>query len=320
VLVRGEFGESAGRVTFAADGEELHVILAEDVRTERGPVEVRGQLIDVGRLEPGDSRIAAVTSERDAERWPKPGEELLLQVTGMVAADPAARATVRALALEPWKFDGQSVTVVGQFRGRNILGDLPSSPAKGRYDFVLRSAEGAVWVTGLRPRGRGFELAVDARVDTGRWIEVTGTVSHERGLVMIAGTAISLATAPEATDAPEESSTTPTPPQPLEVVFSSPTSSEVAVSPESRVRVQFSRGANPSSLPGQVRVTYLGAEPGTAGPEFTQSYDPATRALELRFAAPLDRLRTVRVDLLDGIKAFDGGAFAPWSLTFSVGD
>jgi hypothetical protein len=35
---------------------------------------------------------------------------------------------------------------------------------------------------------------------------------------------------------------------------------------------------------------------------------------------PLDRLRTVTVDTLEGLKGFDGAAVTPWKLTFSVGE
>ena len=105
---------------------------------------------------------------------------------------------MRALALQPWRFEGQNVTIVGEFRGRNLFGDQPSAPGKSRYDFVLRSADAAVWVTDLRPRGRGFDLSVEARVDTGRWLQVSGTVSQDRGLVAISGaTVATAATAPQ---------------------------------------------------------------------------------------------------------------------------
>ena len=120
--------------------------------------------------------VAAYDGARDPERWPRPGEELVLSVTAVAEAQLATSPSVRALALQPWRFEGQKVTVVGQFRGRNLFGDLPSAPGKSRYDFVLRSADAAVWVTDLRPRGRGFDLSVDARVDTGRWLQVSGTV------------------------------------------------------------------------------------------------------------------------------------------------
>ena len=52
---------------------------------------------------------------------------------------------------------------------RNLFGDQPSAPGKSRYDFVLRSADAAVWVTDLRPRGRGFRS-----VGRGAWIPADG--------------------------------------------------------------------------------------------------------------------------------------------------
>ena len=233
--------------------------------------------------------------------------------------NPRPRRRLRALALEPWRFEGQRITVVGQFRGRNLLGDLPASPAKGRYDFVVRSADGAIWVTGLRPRTRNVELNVDARVDTGRWVEIAGTVARERGLVMIVGTTFAEAAAPQLPAPIEEPSAPAIPQLPVEVVFSSPTPDETEVAATTTVRVQFSRGVNPATLAGQIRISYLGAAPGSPTLEFTQTYDAANRAVEIKFAQPLERLRTVRVEVLDGVKGFDGAPFTPWMLTFSVG-
>jgi hypothetical protein len=320
ILLRGEFAENGARWTFRAAEQEMRVVFAEGVTATSGAVEIRAQMMDIGRFEPGDVRAAPFVGERDAERWPKPGEELVLNVTGVTEAQTATTPTVRAIALEPWRFEGQMVTLVGQFRGRNLLGDLPAAPARGRYDFVLRSVDAAVWVTGLRPRARNVELSVDARVDTGKWVQVTGTVARERGLVLIEGTTFAHTTAPEAqATANEEPAAPPPPAAPLEVVFSSPTPDETDVTPASTVRVQFSRGLNPATIPGQIRVTLLGAPPGTPPLDFQQTYDAANRAIEIKFAQPLPALRTIRVELLEGLKAFDGGTFAPWTLTFSVG-
>src|SRR6185436_10212346 len=148
---------------------------------------------------------------------------LVLSVTGASQIDLATTPSLRALALQPWRFEGQKVTLVGQFRGRNLFGDLPSAPGKSRYDFVLRSADAAVWVTDLRPRGKGFDLNVDARVDTGRWVQVTGTVSQDRGLVSVLGATIVTADAPELAPAEEERAAPAAPPEPGEVIFSTPT-------------------------------------------------------------------------------------------------
>jgi hypothetical protein len=115
------------------------------------------------------------------------------------------------------------------------------------------------------------------------------------------------------------------PPPPVEVVFSSPTEGETDVSANSSVRIQFSRSIDPKTLKGLIRIAYLGAEsvergePQPPSIEVQTSYDPASRALELKFAKPLERFRTVKVQLLEGIKAFDGAPVTPWSLTFSVG-
>lgn len=321
VLVQGEFVEGS-RVLLKGGEREIPVLLG-DAKTATGLVEVRGQLIDVGRLEPTDPRLAAYDGAKDPERWPRPGEELLVNVTAVTQAQLATTATVRGLALQPWRFEGQKVSVVGQFRGRNLFGDLPSAPAKSRYDFVLRSADAAVWVTDLRPRGKGFDLSVDARVDTGRWLQVTGVVSQDRGLVTIAGATVATATAPEATPVEEETEPPPAPLETAEVVFSSPYEGETDVPVASLVRLQFSRGIDPRTIAGNIRVTYVGVAPTAAAEaqtvQFESSYDAGTRAIQLKFAQPLDAFRTVRIEVLDGLKAFDGAAVAPWMLTFAVG-
>jgi hypothetical protein len=324
VLLRGELVESGARLVLRADDQEMRVLLNEGVRTLAGPVEARGQLIDVGRLEPGDPRAGSSAEGRDSERWPRPGEELLVRITNISDAQPATAPSVRALALEPWKFDGQKVTVVGNFRGRNLFGELPGAPGTSRYDFVLRGAEGAIWVTGLRPRGRGFELDVDRRLDSDRWVEVTGMVTHERGLVRLEATAIAIAKAPQVTESTGEPDTPAVPLQPVDVVFSSPTDGETDVAANSPIRIQFSRGLDEASLAGKIRVTYLGArpvEPGAqpSGLQVRLSYDAGTRAVELRFTEPLEPLRTVRIEILEGLKGFDGAPVKPWTLTFSVG-
>lgn len=322
LLLHGEFVEDGARIILRGGDRDITVLLNGHTTTE-GVAEVRGLLIDVGRLEPGDPRVAAYDGARDPERWPRPGEDLVLQVTGVNGAQPAVSASVRGLALQPWRFEGQTVTVVGQFRGRNLFADLHSAPGKSRYDFVLRAADAAVWVTELRPRGRGFDLSVDARVDTGRWLQVTGTVSQDRGLVTIAGTAVASATAPEAAPAEEEGPPPAAPSELVEVVFSSPYEGEINAALTGSVRIQFSRGLDPATLAGQITVGYVGVAapdaPPSVVPEFQHTYDAGTRAIEIKFAQPLDRFRGVRVDLLEGIKAFDGGPVKPWTLTFSGG-
>jgi len=324
VILRGEFAEAGDRIVLRAGDNDMRVMLT-DVVPPSGPVEVRAQLIDIGRLTAGDPRLERYDHRPDPEHWPTPGEELLLNVTGVVPAEPVSAPTVRVLTLEPWRFDGQSITVTGQFGGRNLLGDLPASPAKTRYDFVLRGGGGgggAVWITGLQPKGKGFDLNVDARVDTSRWLQVSGVLRRERGLVVLEAKTIATAAAPAVTRAdPVEEA--PLQREPGEVVFSSPTDGETNVSPSAPVRVQFSRGIDMPSTNGRLRIGYVdGADPSLSEPkpiEVQVSYNVGTRAIELRFRNPLEASRTVKLELLDGVRTFDGGLVKPWTLTFTVG-
>jgi hypothetical protein len=317
VLVRGEFATEGNRLLLRADQTEIRVLLDEGVSAAKGVVDVRGLLVDVGRLEAADPRAGAFTEGREAEKWPRPGEELILRISTTLETQPTSGASVRSVAIEPWRYDGQTVTITGNFRGRNLFGDLPGAPGKSKYDFVLRGTEGAVWVTDLRPRGQGFDLDVNRRVDTDRWIEVTGTVVREKGLVSLKATRVSLAKAPQVV-ASDEPAAPAVPLAPVEVVFNSPTEGETDVAVADPVRIQFSRGLNENSLAGNIRITYVGRQ-AEGGIEFKSAYDAANRAVQITFVKPLEAFRTVRIELLDGIKGFDGAPIKPWTVTFSVG-
>jgi hypothetical protein len=322
VLVHGEFVESGAR-TVLRGGEHDIALQLDRVTTVSGLVEVRGQFLDIGRFEPGDARLVTYGLTREAEQWPRPGDELVLVVTDATDTLLATTPSVRRLAAQPWRFEGQEVTVVGQFRGRNLFADLPSAPGTSPYDFVLRSADAAVWVTDLRPKGKDFDLSVDARVDTGQWLQVTGAVTQNRGLVTIAGTAVVAATAPEAPTMVDESAEPAAPLAPAEVVFSSPYEGAIDVPGSAPLRIQFSRGLDTDTIAGQIRVSYAAPPaPGAPAPaplEFQHTYDGGTRAIAITLAQPPERFRAVRVELLEGLRAFDGALVSPWSITFTIG-
>lgn len=315
VLVRGEFATEGNRLLLRADQYEVRAVLDDGVSAPKGVVDTRGLFLDVGRLEAGDPRAGSFAEGRDASTWPRPGEELILRVSATLETQPVAGASVRSIAVEPWRYDGQTVTVIGNFRGRNLFGDLPGAPGKSKYDFVLRGTEGAVWVTDFRPRGQGFDLDVNRRVDTDRWLEVTGTVVREKALVSLKATRVTLSKAPQVTVS-DEPVVPPVPLDPVDVVFNSPTEGETDVRAAAPIRIQFSRGLDEKTLAGQIRVTYVGQE-GTL--DFKTAYDGANRAIVISFPKPLEAYRTVRVELLDGIKGFDGAPVKPWTMTFSVG-
>ena len=298
-----------------------------------GLAEVRGDFWDVGRMNPEDPRFSGMDLQQVFHidpngAWPRAGQLTAVVVNAIADATPVSVPSIRGVVLNPSRYLDQKVTVTGQFGGRNLLGDLPEAPGRSRWDFVVRSADAAIWVTNLRPKGKDFELALDARLDTGRWVEVSGTLQQGRGLQWLDGTAgtikIVKPPAPEPTTTQESSVRVPAAPPP-EVVFSAPTQAETDVQLRTNVRIQFSRDLNPGSLKGHIRVKYddeetkLRGEPDTPLIEFTTQYLPANRVIEIKFAAPLERFRAVHIELGDGILGTDQQKVAPWKLDFQTG-
>jgi hypothetical protein len=298
-----------------------------------GPVELRASFWDVGRLQRDDPRVTTLGLDRLLPRglegdWPRPGEIVALTVTDAMAVAPTeAPPSLRQIALDPAPFIGQQVTVTGQFRGRNLYGDAPQGPGVSQWDFVLRSADAAIWITGLRPRGRGFNLDVGARVDTGAWLETTGIVRGGKGLVWIEAQRFAL-TKPTLEIRNAEVPAIPQMGPPPEVIFSDPAEGEIDVSLRAPVRLQFSREMNPDSFKGNVRWTFTTVDAVNVGagtpqeaprhPEF--KYDRAKRSLEIRLVLDSSAsYRNVILELADGIAATDGARLKPWQLSFAFG-
>jgi hypothetical protein len=327
VLVVGDIKGSLERATIGTE-EGAITLIAREVR--EGRVEARGQLLDIGRVSQDDPRLIPFNlldriRSQYQERWPKPGEELILLLGGTApppAATDVTATPLRTLAMEPDKFDGQKVTITGQFRGRNLFGDLPEAPAQNRYQFVLRAGDAAVWVMGVQSKGRDFSFDPSKRIDTGRWVKVQGTVRTAKGLTWLEGTNIALAPAPEETT---EVAIDLPPPPPVEILFTAPTEGESDVRLTERIRLQLSRDLDPSTLTDRVRLTYSAAdskERGEAQPPaiaFTTSYTKENRALEIRPSEPLERFRLVKLEILEGVRGTDGGPMAPFMLTFTTG-
>jgi hypothetical protein len=294
--------------------------------------EVRGEFWDIGRMKPDEPQLANFDLKRtfniDAtSSWPRPGEVTVIVATSVTQAQLPTTPSIRAIALHPSRYVDQKVTVTGQFGARNLFGDLPDSPGKNRYDFVLRSADAAIWVSGAQPKGKGFNFSLDSRMDSGRWLEIAGTVRTGRGLqwLEVNSDGIQLGKAPTESPAVDTEPILVSAAPPPEVVFSTPTQDETDVSMGTSVRIQFSRDLDQATLRGNIRVRYLEAqtaergEPTTPTAEFALQYTPASRVLELKFTKPLERFRTVHVELGEGILGTDKQPLKPWVLSFDVG-
>lgn len=311
----------SGEYRLTTDGLSLRVLSKGN--TPEGSVEVRGDFWDLGKLNADDPRLTSYDLRRsfgiDPEGpWPRVGQVTALLASSVSPATPPSAPSVRNVVLSPARYLDQRITLVGQFGGRNLLGDLPDAPGQSRWDFVLRSADAAIWVTNLRPRGKDFELSLDTRIDTGRWLEVSGTLQQGRGLQWLNGEAGSLKITQAPKDVPESPAIRTEAAPPPEVVFSAPTGGETDVLPTTNVRIQFSRDMDPSSFRNRIAVRYANnaAAPPVA---FTTNYLPGTRVLEIRFTAPLERLTSVTVAFADGVVGTDKQPLAPWTLKFETG-
>lgn len=329
VILRGEFVDVGESHRFRAADGEASVQAIGKVAAPETFQEIRADFLDVGRLNRDDPRVkadvVAAIGREFGERWPNPGEALLLNVLSSEAASPAAAPTVRTIALEPGRYKDQRVTVTGQFRGRNLYGDLPNAPGVSKWDFVVKVADAAIWVTNIRPRAKNLDLDVAARVDTGRWIEVSGVVRLGKGLTWLDAEAGTFAAAqPIVEEAPAEEPAKTVGPPP-EVIFSAPTEGEGDVALSTTVRLQFSRDLDPGTIKGHVRASYSAqeaterGEPAPPTIEFTTQYIDANRVLEVKFTKPLERFRTFKLELDPAITARDGAPLKPFTLTFMVG-
>lgn len=325
VLVIGEVKGTVERATIGTDEGAIGLVTRELPR--EGRVEARGQLLDLGRMSQDDPRLIPFnlldrTRNAYQGRWPKPGEELVLMLGSTAPAAGAANVNeppLRVIVMEPHRFEGQRVTITGQFRGRNLFGELPESPSPNRYEFVLRSGDAALWVTGVQPKGKTFSFDPSKRIDTGRWVKVQGTVRTAKGLTWIEGTSIEIAPAPEETT---EVAIDLPPPPPVEILFTAPAEGEADVSPTARIRMQLSRDLDPATLKDRVRITYVATDSkpaDTAVVGVTSTYTKENRALEIKPAEPLLPFRLVKMEILDGVKGPDGGPMKPFTLTFTTG-
>jgi hypothetical protein len=102
-IVTGTVTDDLGRITLSDAGVSLRLITAGQVPP--GRIRVRGQILDVGRVPPKARRVAlpganGALSDLYSTRWPKPGEEIVIAVTGVSGAIEEVEVPVPPLPLE----------------------------------------------------------------------------------------------------------------------------------------------------------------------------------------------------------------------------
>jgi hypothetical protein len=248
---------------------------------------------------------------------------LIIQFWGFVGpedeGDPkkpisARDVTLESLVATPGRRDGETVRVVGKFRGRNLYGDLPGSSQQKGADWVIKDDMFAVWVTGKKPKGSGWELDPTLKRDTGKWIEVVGRPETRRGVTYLRAIKVSLTNPPS----PIADAKAPLPPperpqRPPVIVFALPLDGEADVPPTTRFVVQFNKDMDQSTFAGKVHLRYAGPRlPGDrAFDDVKLSYDEGRRALTVDPGDVLRPGRRLEIVLLPGIADVEGLTLVP---------
>jgi Big-like domain-containing protein len=311
---RLELGFGTSQRTYLLRGllYEIQIAPVREVQTEfeqealqmmGRDVEITGVFLEAGQTQAGAPAYGvqfwAFTGPPEKE--PK-GEIKSLEVS------------LEKLVTNPGKRDGQMVRVVGKFRGRNLYGDLPVSTQRTTADWVIKNDLYAVWVTGHKAKGAGWELDSGLKRDTGKWIEVIGKPETVRGVTYIKAIRVSLTTPPTAT---ADVKPPPPPPEkprkPPVVVFALPLDGDGEVAPDSRFVVQFSKDMDENTFAGHVILRYTGPVlPGDRGFDGVKlTYDRGRRALTVDPGDLLRPRRQIELILLPGIIDIDGLTLVP---------
>jgi hypothetical protein len=264
-----------------------------------------------------------VTQENLRSSTVMQGDLIIIQFWGFVGPDDLGdsgkpvegkASTLEALVTKPGSQDGRTVRVVGKFRGRNLYGDLPLSSQRNTSDWVIKDDVFAVWISGKKPKGSGWELDPTLKRDTEKWIEVIGKPETRRGVTYVRALRIGLTTAPS--PVAEAKPMPPPPPRPKKppvIVFALPLDGEADVKPNSIFVVQFNKDMDMKTFDGKVQLRYAGPRlPGDR--EFDGlrlTYDEGRRALMVDPGDLLRSGRRVELILLPGIADTDGMALVP---------
>ena len=200
------------------------------------------------------------------------------------------------------------VEVVGQFRGSNLFGDLPSATRSraGANDWVLREGAASIWVIGARPEGRGWSLNRWSKRDTSTWLRVRGQLEEQEGHYYLRASAVAPAPQP-ASHVAVSASTLGWQPVPPEVQFVLPLDFEDA-RPDSQFVIQFTKPMDRRTFEGNVLLRYVGDDI-RRGSGFTTvgfSYSEEQRSLHIDPGIALQNGRTLQILLRPGISDLTG--------------
>ena len=221
---------------------------------------------------------------------------------------PSDLVDLRELIRGPQPYYDKRIAVIGKFRGDNVYGDLSMRTKKTPRDFIIKVADTAIWVTGKRPEGDGFELNPERRRDTGKWLKVTGVPWADAGETYLRAHLIEMVDRPDDPDLEprnleDEIAAVEEAEPPPEVIFSVPLDGERGLPLNTEFRIQFSKDMNRASFDRNIDLLYaddLGD--GNPFPDMMVSYDEPSRSLVVIPGKRLEPGKEIRLILYEGIR------------------
>lgn len=250
-----------------------------------------------------------VTSIEEEPAEPEPVEDVAeSRETAPRDFPPANTVDLRELMRDPEAYYDKRISVIGKFRGDNVYHDLSMHDKKTPRDFIIKVADTAIWVTGKRPEGEGFELNPERRRDTGKWLKVTGVPWTDDGEVYLRAQLIEMVDAPDDPDLEPrtveeviEEFEEQTPPP--EVIFTVPLNGERGIPLDTEFRIQFSNDMNRASFDRNIDLLYADDDgDGNPFPDMQVSYDEHSRGLVISPGKRLEPGKEIQVILYEGIR------------------
>jgi hypothetical protein len=225
----------------------------------------------------------------------------------------ALALSLEQLVYSGGRYDGRLVRVRGSYRGANLHNDLPEATRAGPHDWVIKDGYFAVWVTGRKPRGEGWDLTRRSRSETDTPLEVVGVPEFRDGVVYVAAREVNVATA-STPMAPSRglgfADPVRDPSQAPRVTFAYPVEGDT-LDAQGHMIIQFSNAMDPTRLETGVRVRYERSGHPEGTPRVRCDYRDRYRALVITPQTPPPRGVDVVVDLRDVVIDVDGHALAP---------
>ena len=291
--------ESGAAVFVTADAEIARLVAVESKGWPGHVIEVTGVVRRDATSPAPSPRYAVSFWDFDASGLP----------IGPSIAAEATSVKLPELIANPDAVKGRLVRVVGQFRGRNLYGDLPAPSFRHRLDWVLKDERTAVWVTGRAPSGRDFKLDPDAQDDSRTWLEVVGRAVLRDGQVVVRADKVALVPAPSAARVKAVRIVAGSGVLPV-VVFALPLDGD-RIRSDARFVIQFNKYMDDDSFAGHIVLRYADSPAPGGFATMKLAYDDGKRALVVDPGVALEAGRRIECLLLPGIVDADGLPLVP---------